>query len=266
VKYFGAHLSAVGSYVSALEQAIALNINAVQVFFHPPTSGKIRKATDEEAAEFASLVEKHDLKVYIHMPYVFNTCHHQKIGWAKKSFSDTIRQAIQMKVTGIVWHPGSHKDDSTMEKGIQIFQSFIEYLLKKTEGKVLLLPENTAGLGTAIGNDLDRLLRIMDPFPTDQVKMTLDYAHSWATGSNWEDSKTATDLLKKAGDRIGLIHCNNNPTPLGSHRDIHSSICEDNSITSVALKEVIKTFAHVPHVLERSVGAPEDELEVLAQA
>lgn len=266
MRYFGAHLSAEFSYIEPVKQAIAGGFNTIQIMFGSPQRGTLRPPSLEEVTEVTKLVTQHDLQIYVHLPYIFNTCHPQRIGWCKKAFSEFIEQSKNLMVKGVVWHPGSHKE-LTPEQGIDCFQSFVQYLIPKAAGEVLLLPENVAGTGTALANDLPRFMKMLAPFPKDRVKCTLDYAHSYAHGYDWNDKIKSDETIALVRDRIGLVHCNNTPVKLNSGRDIHASICDTNaSITSENLRYVISKLADVPHVLERGSTAPADELEVLRNA
>lgn len=258
MKYFGAHVGTQGYYPNALKCAIEHGMTAIQIELGDLTKGTVRNPDQKETTEYLNLLHENDIKVFVHMPYILNTANPTKPGWVKKIFSDWIGVADKLECSGIVWHPGSHKE-ATMEQGVENFQKFIEYLLPKTE--MLLLPENTAGSGTAIANDLPRLFDMIEMFPVDRVKITFDSCHAWASGFDLASLAERTWLHARE-DRIGLVHANNSEAPFGSHRDKHASIAQDSTIPSDLLKQVYGILSSIPHVLERN-QLNLDELEIL---
>lgn len=258
MQYFGSHVSTKAGYAAAMKCAVEHKMTSIQIELGDLTRGTTRNPDQLDVKEYQALREEHGIKVFVHMPYVLNTAHPEKLGWCKKVFKDWIGVGEKLGIDGLVWHPGSHKDLS-MEDSIKVFQDFVNYLLEKTN--ILLLPENTAGAGTAIANDVKRLFDIIETFPKDRVKITLDTCHAWASGL---DLRTTADKiwLHANEDRIGLVHANNSLDPLASHRDRHASIL-NGEIPTEDLVKVLSYLSNVPQVLERSKELPLEEVEVL---
>jgi deoxyribonuclease-4 len=260
MQYYGAHVSTAISYKDALEYAVVSGFNTVQIALGSMVKANLVIPSQEDMVQCQELIKHNRLKVYVHMPYTLNLCHPQRLGWAKSVFKSWCEVAEAMGCTGIVMHPGSHKE-RTLEEGLQSLKEFIQWLMIKTKLQILL--ENTAGAGTACGNDVARLVGFINQFNCQQVKMTLDTCHAWAAGMDYTQQETL-DYLESIKDRIGLVHANNSKDSLGSHRDRHSSITTDETIPSVALIQVFKVLSVIPHVLERADGDLAEELKVLS--
>ncbi|HET7713660.1 MAG TPA: hypothetical protein VFK94_05130, partial [Patescibacteria group bacterium] len=72
IKY-GAHVSAAGGISKAVERAVSIGAEAIQIFGSPPQSFNPPKHTPEEINSFKSQAKKFGIgPVYLHAPYLVN--------------------------------------------------------------------------------------------------------------------------------------------------------------------------------------------------
>ena len=160
---FGFHISISGGFAKAAERANSLNCDTVQLFSHNPRSWILKKIQDKEAKLFKKAVSVFGISpVAIHMPYLPNLASSDKDLYQKSiSFLyENINRTHMLGADFLVLHPGScgqnNRDDA-----ISRIARAINSALEKTNTKVKLLLENTAGQGTEIGSDFSQLKKIL---------------------------------------------------------------------------------------------------------
>jgi deoxyribonuclease-4 len=97
------------------------------------------------------------------------------------------------------------------------------------EGGVLVL-ENTAGQGSAMGNRIDHLSRIIEySREPDRLMICIDTCHAFAAGYDIRSEEGWNQLVEEVDRLVGLpklagLHLNDSQFGLGKNKDRHHSI------------------------------------------
>jgi endonuclease IV len=265
MKYYGAHIGLQKTFEETIMSAVAYEMTAIQIFLSGNVGATPRNPSQQDVDRFLGIKRDKDIKVFVHMPYTINTGNLEKHDWKVTAFKKYLDLSMRMELDGIVWHPGATSNKVTIDEGREIFSSYLETFLHHIKGsKLVLAPENTATLGTQIASVVDNLIDMVNKFP--QVKMTLDYAHLYASGYDLNDHALQDSLVAKIKDKLALVHLNDTPTKLGGHIDRHSSVYDPaSSILPANMERIVSLLSHVPHVLERD-KLNQDEFDLMKRA
>lgn len=242
--FIGAHLSSSGGIEKAVERAVAIGADAVQVFVQSPRMWRPVNHRPENIARFRELREEHLQGAVCHASYLINVASDDPELWEKSAtaLAWTMAMSAKLGLDAVIFHPGSHKGAEGGAKACE--QRIAAACLRALEagaesaaeaaggdGPWLLL-ENTAGTGGTIGRDGEELSGIIaaaDAHP--HLGVCLDSCHWWASGVDVTDrevlDRELAELDSAIGpDRLRAIHLNDSKTPLGSNRDRHDNIGE----------------------------------------
>ncbi|MCW2920532.1 MAG: apurinic endonuclease Apn1 [Thermoleophilia bacterium] len=241
--YFGSHVSSSGGIDKAVERAIDLGADAVQMFIQSPRMWRPVNHKDENIARFRELRDEHLQGAVAHAIYLINVASDDPEIWEKgaTALAHTMTIGARLGLDGVIFHPGSHKGAETGLAGCvdliakaclrAIDAGEREAAAAGTSTPYLLL-ENTAGTGGTIGRDAEELATLVHA--TDdhgQLGVCIDSCHWWASGVDVTDREALDRELAILDDAIGperlrAIHLNDSKTPLGSNRDRHDNIGE----------------------------------------
>ena len=129
-------------------------------------------------------------------------------------------------------------------------------VLAESPDDVLLIIENSAGMGSHIGASFAEIARMIEAVDDDRVKVCLDTEHTFAAGYNLADPDAIDDVMGEFDREIGLdklvvVHANDAKVEFGSGVDRHENIGE--GYIGIAGFEVIMghpAFSDVPFILE----------------
>ena len=120
----------------------------------------------------------------------------------------------------------------------------------------MLLLENTAGSGTALGSRLEELAEILRAFPDGCLGICFDTAHAWGAGYDLGSAAATERFLEQFHKLIGLehlqvLHLNDSKVALGSRVDRHEHIGR-GAIGSACFQVLLnqKWSANMPLILE----------------
>ena len=268
-RLWGAHVSAAGGLKNVILNAKTLNVSAVQI--HPSAPQRwITK--DIDTAQIESMVKEQkkypELKlIFAHAIYLINLANpdKQKFHLSKMAVISYLnfmfdvnsiapKYNSDLKVGGVVVHPGSAKHVTSSEEAIERVQKGLNYILENSRGGTVLL-ETTAGAGQIIGDTFEELSKLREnSIDPKRIKFCIDTQHMWASGYDIKNSPDAVieEMEKYLGiENIKLIHLNDSATELGSHKDRHANLGE-GTVGLLALKRFINhpKLAHIPVVLE----------------
>jgi len=232
----GIHTSIAGSYLNALESARKLGCNALQIFSASPRMWQFGSAriSDVDAQAFRARREELRLgPLVIHANYLINLAAVQPMLRTRsiQAFHDEIVRGMALGADFLVVHPGS-RGEGTPEQAVANVIDSVKQAAKRTQfGKLRVLIENTAGMGTAVGWRLEEVGEMVHGLRSLQGGACLDTAHLFAAGY---DIKTASGLestLTQIEQTIGLenvpvLHINDSKIPLGGRVDRHEHLGE----------------------------------------
>ena len=231
----GIHTSIAGSLENAALKAAELGANTFQIFSASPRSWKAKPPDDGQLRRMKETRARLKLTpLVIHDNYLINLAAADKALRLKSiaSFRQELERALAIGAEYVVAHPGGYKGQ-TLEEGIR---AVAESLVKASEDLVtngmMLLLENTAGMGASIGSrfeELAEIRRLASNGASLEIGYCLDTAHCLAAGYDVATAAGLRQTIQEAGtilglERIKVIHANDSKTPLGSRIDRHEHI------------------------------------------
>ncbi len=222
----GAHLSIAGGHIKAIDRALELGCNAVQIFCASPRGWNFAKIGDDTAEEFKKEAKKRDVSpVYFHASYLINLADADRIGkLSKQLLTHELKIASKMGVRGSIVHLGSYKDNG---KNHNQLCDNIAAVLENIPKDVEFIIENAGN--RKIGQTIEEIAEIIKELKDKRIKVCLDTCHLHAAGYDLKTTKGYNDFLtmfdKTIGlERLSLWHVNDSRDPFGSLRDRHENI------------------------------------------
>src|SRR5204863_884015 len=178
----GIHTSIAGSYLTALESARQLGCNALQVFSASPrmwAQGSSRIPDSDASAFRARRAELGLGPLVIHANYLINLAASQPMLRTRsiQAFHDELVRGIALGADFLVVHPGA-RGEAKIEVAVATIIESVKQAGRRVQlGKLRILIENTAGMGTAVGSRLEEVAAIVRGLSSLGVGACLDTAH-----------------------------------------------------------------------------------------
>jgi deoxyribonuclease-4 len=229
----GAHVSSSGGIHTAIDRAVAIGADSIQIFTQSP---RMWRPTNHDPANLEKFRERRVEAgiggVLCHALYLCNLAAPDDEIY-KKSIA-ALRNT--MEVAGaigadVVFHVGSHLG-SGFEAGLERVVPAMEQVLELATDETWLLVENSAGTGGTIGRSIAEIATIHERLKHDpRLGVCLDSCHLYASGVDVGDRAALDACLDEVDETIGLdrlraLHVNDSSMPLGSNRDRHANIGE----------------------------------------
>jgi deoxyribonuclease-4 len=194
----------------------------------------------EQVRLFKRRRDEHDLApLAIHDSYLINLAAPASVVRQKSidGFSGELERALVIGAEYVVAHPGNYKG-LTREQGILNVAEALVLAWRqvapelKSQSKLTILLENTAGAGAQLGGhleDLSTIRQLVTPYLDLPVGYCLDTCHCYVSGFDVANEDGLEALLKRARETLGLenvcvMHANDAKAPLDSHVDRHANI------------------------------------------
>ncbi|MDQ3067578.1 MAG: deoxyribonuclease IV [Actinomycetota bacterium] len=228
----GAHCS--GGIKGALDHAIEIGADAVQLFAQSPRMWRFPAHAEEDLARFRERRADAGIgSVLVHALYLCNLATADEVIYEKSvnTMSATVDAACALEADGVVFHVGSHLG-AGLEAGVERCVPALREVLERCSERTWLLLENSAGAGGTIGRSIDELGILVDALDRHpRLGICLDSCHLYVSGVDVGDPDTVAAMLAEVDERIGLdrlraLHVNDAATPLGSNRDRHANVLE----------------------------------------
>jgi len=230
----GAHVSSSGGIHNAVDRAVAIGADSMQVFTQSP---RMWRPTNHDPATFDRFRERRAETgmggVLCHALYLCNFAAPDDEVYAKSvaALRNTMEVASAIGADGVVVHVGSHLG-SGFEVGLERVVPAMEQVLELSSDETWLLMENSAGAGGTIGRSIEELARLyerLDRHP--RLGLCLDSCHLYVSGIDVTDPAALDACLDEVDSTIGLdrlraLHVNDSAAALGSNRDRHANIGE----------------------------------------
>lgn len=230
----GAHASSSGGIHTAIDRAVAIGADSLQLFTQSP---RMWRPTNHDPATFEMFRERRAETgmggVLCHALYLCNLAAPNDDVYEKSvaALSNTMEVAGAIGADAVVFHVGSHLG-SGFEHGLERVVPALEQVLTLTTDRTWLLMENSAGTGGTIGRSIEELATIfqrLDRHP--RLGICLDSCHLYASGVDVADPASLDACLDEVDASIGLdrlraLHVNDSATALGSNRDRHANMGE----------------------------------------
>ncbi|RKX70478.1 endonuclease [candidate division WOR-3 bacterium] len=254
---FGFHISISGGFKNVVKRAKERSCETIQLFSRNPRGWKYTKLDPEDIKTFRSELEGSGIEpVFVHMPYLPNLATGKKELFTNSvlSLKEELRRAEMIGAGYVVIHVGSRvglDEETALEHVIK----GINLALKGVKNRVMILLENTAGMGSEIGYRFEEIRRIIEKVTDpERIGVVLDTAHAYEAGY---DLKNELDSVVEEFDRIiglsrlKLLHLNDSKTKLGSRIDRHWHIGK-GEIGKEGFRRIVnhKKLRHLPGIME----------------
>ena len=261
MKYIGAHVSAAGGVDQAVLRAVELEATAFALFTKNQRQWRASPLTDEVISAFRLACEKYHYtpgQILPHDSYLINLGHpvSEALEKSREAFHDEVTRCMQLGLTLLNFHPGSHLHQISEEDCLKRIAESINIVLDKTEGVTAVI-ENTAGQGSNLGFRFEHLAAIIDGVEDkSRVGVCIDTCHAFAGGY---DLRTEDECVKTFAEFERIVgfqylrgmHLNDAKSEFNSRVDRHHSLGEGNigkTVFSWLMKDA--RFDGIPMILE----------------
>lgn len=227
----GAHVSTAGGLDKAIDRAVAMGANAIQIFGSSPQSWARRTPSEAQIATFRSKAQAAKIAaIFIHGAYLINlaTANPDNLAKSEASLIADLRLASQIGASGVVFHVGSHKGAGFEQVCEQVTRS-MKRILDETPDDTWLIIENNAGQGQQIGATFAEVGALIKAVGSPRVKVCLDTCHAYSSGYDIATVEGLAATLAEFDREIGVnnlvvIHANDSKAPFRSGIDRHENI------------------------------------------
>lgn len=256
----GAHMSVAGGLPRAVERGIVHGCDAMQIFAKNASQWRGRQLPPEEIRAFRRLVKQSGITpVVSHASYLINLASANRGLRAQslEAMGDELDRAESLGLLGVVLHPGCYTDGAEAQ-GLALIADGLDLLLRdRRRGRTLVILEQTAGQGTALGSTFEQLATIISLIKAERrVGVCLDTCHLLASGYDIASPEGYARTFKEFGrsvgfDRLKVFHMNDSKRPLGSRVDRHAHIGE-GFVGQEAFGRIVndRRFQGLPMLLE----------------
>ena len=283
-----------GGFSNVRERARAVECETMQMFCSNPRGWAVAKLDAEDVAQFrADMKESGVSPVFVHAPYLPNLAARRdgrpETGdgphWPRRPLSDSagtvpakrsvealVTQAERCAALGVrylVAHVGKALGTDE-DKALARVAKNVDAVLAAAPESVMLLLENTAGMGSEVGYRFEQVAAIISRVKRrERVGVALDTAHAFEAGYEFR-TKAGLDAALREFDklvgfsRLHLIHLNDSKTEFGSRVDRHWHIGE-GKIGREGMREIVNhpLLKNLPAVMETPRESAADDLRNL---
>lgn len=230
---FGAHVSVAGKIHMAVDRAVELGCECLQIFSSNPRMWKPAPLDPTDVAIFREKRRAAKLDpLVLHAPYLVNlaSADPQVFDPSLEMLGDALERGHALAADYLVFHVGSAVGADHREALHRVVGS-LRSLLERDRGVKMLL-ENTAGAGSSLGASFEELAWLLEHAGGgERVGICLDTCHAYVADYDLSSAEaveqTFADFDRLVGlDRLKVIHANDSRHEPGSHYDRHYHIGE----------------------------------------
>jgi deoxyribonuclease-4 len=275
----GIHTSIAGDIAESLNTARRLGCNALQIFSASPRmwgNSATARIAEVNSKRFRALRSESGLgPVVIHDNYLINLAASHPVLRVRsiQTLHNEMVRAIQLGADFLVVHPGCRGEMAVREAIETIAQSIRQAARGLNLGNLRILIENTSGMGSAIGRNLEEIAALLEKLDNLPMGVCLDTAHLFHAGYDIASAEGLERTLERIEQtiqlkRVYVLHVNDSKTALGSRVDRHEHIGK-GKIGLEAFRRIMNhamLSASGPHglpgrafILETPIDAPGDD-------
>ncbi|MSP22004.1 MAG: deoxyribonuclease IV [Dehalococcoidia bacterium] len=250
----GAHVSSSGGLWKAVDRAVAIEAEALQIFPSAPQNWRPTNHTPEAYLKFREAHAAAGLgEVWAHCIYLVNlaTESEEQLEKSVAAVVNALTVAERAGARGVVLHTGSHKG-AGLESALSQVASAIERIFEGAPGDTVLALENAAGHGGTIGRDFPELGTVLRAVSNQRLQVCVDTCHAFAGGYNLATPDGVQAMLEEFDREVGLHnlavwHLNDSKMGLGDQRDRHANIGEGH-IGTEGFRVWLDAIRRVPQI------------------
>ncbi len=265
----GFHVSISGCLAKSIDNALALECSAFQIFTRSPRQWKTKDISKEDSTLFVNKLKESSIdfdSVVVHMPYLPNLSAPDSEMYIKsvEVLKEEIIRCGLLSIPNLVIHLGSHLGKGSKNGISQLIKacntalnSYLDSVTKKNAVKILL--ENSAGQKNSVGSSIDEISEIFDGLDSSDFGLCLDTCHAFGAGYDITNESGISQLLELVSDKIGIhrlkvIHLNDSKGELGSNLDRHYHIGM-GKIGEDAFRTLLnnKRLRQIPFIMETPI-------------
>lgn len=255
MREIGGHVSAAGGVELAIERAVAIGGNAVQIFSGSPRVWARPDIAKFDKEKISSKRKELGVKsIFTHSLYLVNLAsdNPELVRKSMDALAFDLRFDAHLNGNGVVVHVGSHKGNGWETVRDQVLKQ-IKQLVDEAPAGCHFLIENAASQNGKIGGTLEEVCWLIDELKSEKVGWCFDTCHAHAAGYGLGKSqpdttgqeRTAAEEIEKLGlwSSLRCIHVNDSRDLFASGRDRH-----DNLGTGLIPPTDMEYFLNLPQV------------------
>lgn len=223
----GAHVSAAGGLELAIEKAVAMGGNCMQIFSGSPRVWARKSLTSLSLDKYyAKRKEMTDFPVITHSLYLINIAS-ENPELRRKSHDALVYDLgfdSLVKGSGIVVHLGSHQGRGWQAVREQVAHEIAGVLEASPDDSTFLI-ENSAGQNGKLCSDFAEIRWLIDQLQTRRVGWCFDTCHGFSAGHALDEVVTHMGELELL-EWLKVIHVNDSRDPFASGKDRHANLGE----------------------------------------
>ncbi|MDZ4180681.1 MAG: deoxyribonuclease IV [Coriobacteriia bacterium] len=271
----GAHVGVSGGYREAVDYAVSVGCECMQVFAKSPRQWSARPISEVVASGFRSRRGETGMgPVLVHTAYLINLGSADDALWERSwmALADELSRGQLLGADAVVTHLGTTYRDAPEHTAARIACALDRAWAASAVRSTRLLLENTAAAGTTFGDGPDELgavLRLLDG-AAGHVGVCLDTCHAHAAGWDLSRSVTWTDLVDAFEECCGMpieaVHANDCAFGPGLHKDRHAWIGDGTiGLDGFAAMFAESRLAGLPVITEMPGEVPVKDVENIAR-
>jgi len=268
---FGAHVSVAGGLAAAVDYAVSVGCECMQVFAKSPRQWNARALDAEAVAAFRDRCSASAMgPVFTHTAYLINLGSDDDGLWERswRALADELSRGEALGAAGVVTHVGTRYKSAPERTAGRIARGVDLAWTASGAVETRLLLENTAAAGTTFGDGPDELGAVLERLDAahGHTGVCLDTCHAHAAGWDLAQPHTWDELLGAfevcCGMPIELIHANDCAFGPGEHKDRHAWI-GDGTIGVDGFRRMVSEarLSGVPVITEMPGEAPVKDAE-----
>lgn len=254
----GAHVSSSGGVDKAVDRALEMGAEAIQVFGGSPQTWRRKQFGQPEITAFRARSEETGIRpTFMHGVYLVNlaTAVPENLVKSIDALIHDMKVCHDLGARGVIFHLGSHRGSGLESTQDQIVES-LGMVLDNTPDDTWLILENSAGMGGSVGSKFSELGSIMKAADNRRIMVCLDTQHMFASGYDVRSrdglEATIEEFEREVGlERLVAVHANDSKCPLAGGVDRHENIGAGH-IGREGFENIMshRAFADVPFLLE----------------
>lgn len=261
---FGAHLSVAGGLHNAIQAAVRLKMNAVQVFVKNQRQWQAPPLDDDGMQRWESARASANLgHIIAHGSYLINLASADAALAARSrvALTDELLRCERLGIPYLVFHPGSAGEQPVPRALRRVADALNRILDVHPRLTPMPLLETTAGQGRTLGRSFEELADIIGAVEqAHRVGVCVDTCHVFAAGYDIRTAAGYAAMIDQAQRSVGIErircwHLNDSRCELGSCVDRHEHIGRGR-IGAAGFRHVLNDarFRGLPMILETPKG------------